>query len=318
MNPEDRFDDLIKERLRASAPNEAPARVLEGTMTRISETSQRGRGWFGGTPGRLLAAAAVLLVAIVAGTQLAGIINRPVGTSQTPLPSATETPEPSSAVPSATAAPSPSPTDAEANGLLLRIVAGGGGPTSPIDQVPWVSIMDDGSVVWSPAPTGPEVETLLVRQLTPDGLADLTAVIFDSGLLSEDATYELERRPGAPEPPGRGVVVYEFTSGIGDDLATITSVQWLGDDEEETYYQPSLSGARSMGWLEPCGTPSRWSTRTPGKVRPSRTSPPTTSSCSCRSPIARPTGTRTSPICRSPTTARSRSSEWTPQARASP
>ena len=99
--------------------------------------------------------------------------------------------------------------------------------------------MDDGSIVWSPAPTGPEVETLLVRQLTPNGLADLTAIIFDSGLLSEDATYELERRPEAPEPPGRGVVVYQFTSGIGDDLATITSVQWLGDEEEETYYQPS-------------------------------------------------------------------------------
>jgi hypothetical protein len=239
MNSEDRFDDLIRERLRASAPNEAPARVLEGTMSRISETPQRGRGWFGGTAGRLLAAAAVLLIAIVAGTQLAGIINRPVGTSQTPLPSATETPLPSLAAPSATVAPSPSPSDAEADGLLLRIGAGGGGPTSPVDQVPWLSIMDDGTVVWSPAPTGPEAETLLVRRLTPDGLADLTALIFDAGLLSESAAHELEPRPGAPEPPGRGVLVYEFTSGIGDDLATITSVQWLGDEEEETYYQPS-------------------------------------------------------------------------------
>jgi hypothetical protein len=238
MNTEDRFDDLIKKRLRDSAPDEAPARVLEETMARVSETSQGGRRRLGGNAERLLAAAAVLLIAIVAGTQLAGIINRPVGTSQTPPPSATETPAPTAAAPSATVAPLPSPSDTEANGLLLRIVAGGG-PTSPLDDIPWVSIMDDGSIVWSPAPTGPEVETLLVRQLTPNGLADLTAIIFDSGLLSEDATYELERRPEAPEPPGRGVVVYQFTSGIGDDLATITSVQWLGDEEEETYYQPS-------------------------------------------------------------------------------
>jgi len=235
----DQFDDLVTRHLEHTAPREAPGRVLDRALDRIAQTPQRKSGWHLGRAANLLAAAAVLVIAIVAGTQLAGTINRPVATSQTPLPSATGTPAPSSAPPSATVAPSPSPSDAEVNELLLRIVAGGGGPSSPVDHVPWVSIMDDGTVVWSPAPTLPEAETLLVRRLTPDGLADLTAIIFDSGLLSESATHQLERRPGAPEPPGRGVLVYQFTSGIGDDLETITSVQWLGDEEEETYYQSS-------------------------------------------------------------------------------
>jgi len=33
--------------------------------------------------------------------------------------------------------------------------------------------------------------------------------------------------------------VYTFTAGDGAEQVVVTSVQWLGDDEESTYYQPA-------------------------------------------------------------------------------
>ena len=240
MNTEDRFDDLIRERLRASAPNEAPARVLEGTMTRISETPQRGRGWFGGTTGRLLAAAAVLLVAIVAGTQLAGLIDRPIGTGESPSPSVAPTTGPSATVvPSATVEPEPSASPlGAADELVLRVQNGGGGPTYPTDLLPWVSLMADGTLVWQPAVAPTESPSLVTRKLTPAGLEELRERIFGSGLLEQSAEYELEQRPDAPEAPGRGIGVFHFTAG-GDEAVVVRSVEWLGDEEESTYYEPS-------------------------------------------------------------------------------
>jgi len=238
MNTDDRFDHLIKERLRASAPDEAPARVLEGTMNRISDTPQRGRDWLGGTTGRMLAAAAVLLIAIVAGSQLARLIDRPIGADESPSPSVVPS---GSAAP--TAAPSASPPEATdalgaADQLVLRITAGGGGPTSPLDQLPWVSLMADGTLVWQTLPPGPETPLLVTRRLTPDGLTELRDLVFSGGLLDASISHELEALPGA-EPPGRGVMVFTFTTGASEGDAVVTSVQWLGDEEERTYYQPS-------------------------------------------------------------------------------
>ena len=241
MNTGDRFDDLIKERLRASAPNEAPARVLEGTMTRISETPQRGRGWFGGTTGRLLAAAAVLLVAIVAGTQLAGLIDRPTGTGESPSPSVAPTTGSSATVaPSATAEPEPSATPVgAADELVFRVQHGGGGPTSPYDMLPWLTLMADGTLIWQPAVPEPAIPSLVTRQLSPEGLAELRERIFGSGLFEQSADYELVKRPDAPEPLGRGVEAFLFIAAGGDDEVVVRSVQWLGDEEESTYYEPS-------------------------------------------------------------------------------
>jgi hypothetical protein len=240
MNTEDRFDDLIRERLRVSAPNEAPARVLEGTMTRISETPQRGRGWFGGTTGRLLAAAAVLLVAIVAGTQLAGLIDRPVGTGESPSPSVSPTTVPSATVaPSATDEPEPTQSPVGASDeLLLRVQYGGGGPTYPTDLLPWVSLMADGTLVWQPVVAAIESPSLVTRRLSPEGLDELRDRIFGTGLLDASAEHLLEQRPDAPEPPGRGIGVFTFTAG-GVEAVVVQSVEWLGDDEESTYYEPS-------------------------------------------------------------------------------
>jgi hypothetical protein len=101
--------------------------------------------------------------------------------------------------------------------------------------------MSDGTVIWQAVPPAAETGSLQVRQLTPEGLAALRDQLLGMGLLTESATYELEQRPDAPQAPGHGVLVYFFTSGLGDgeDPARITSVQWLGDEEEETYYQPS-------------------------------------------------------------------------------
>lgn len=240
MNTEDRFDDLIRERLRASAPNEAPARVLEGTLTRISDTPQRGRGWFGGTTGRLLAAAAVLLVAIVAGSQLAGLIDRPNGTGESPSPSVTPTTGPSATVaPSATAEPEPSESPAGAGDeLVLRVQYGGGGPTYPTDLLPWVSLMADGTLVWQPVVAAIETPSLVTRRLNSGGLDELRDRIFATGLLDASVDHQLEQRPDAPEPPGRGIGVFTFTAG-GDEAVVVQSVEWLGDDEESTYYEPS-------------------------------------------------------------------------------
>lgn len=241
MNTEDRFDDLIRERMRADAPSEAPDRVLEGTMNRISDTPQGGRGWFGGTAGRLLAAAAVLLIAIVAGTQLAGLLDRQVGTGESPSPSVATTTGPSAtAAPSATTEPEPSPSPVGAGDeLLLRVQYGGGGPTYPTDLLPWVTLMADGTLVWQPVVAPTEYPSLVTRQLSPAGLDELRERIFGSGLLEQSANHELVQRPGAPEPPGRGIGVFVFTAGSGDQKVVVQSVEWLGDEEESAYYQPS-------------------------------------------------------------------------------
>jgi hypothetical protein len=99
--------------------------------------------------------------------------------------------------------------------------------------------MADGTLIWQPVPPETETASLVTRQLSPEGLEELRGLIFSSGLFEESATYELERRPGAPEPPGRGIGIFVFTAGSGGDEVVVTSWEWLGDEEEETYYQPS-------------------------------------------------------------------------------
>ncbi len=242
MNSPERFDDLLSEHLRADAPREAPHRTLEATMNRIATTPQRGGTWLANPFATLLAVAAVVLLAVVAGTQFPGLIDRPVGTDASPsasfAPSDSAAP---SATPAASASPSPQPTEtpvAASDGLLLRLVTLGGGPTYPSQLLPWATLMADGTLIWQPVPAATETGSLVTRTLTPDGLAELRAHIFGSGLLDSSASHELESLPGV-EPPGRGVSVYTFTAGDGDDQVVVTSVQWLGDDDEATYYQPS-------------------------------------------------------------------------------
>jgi hypothetical protein len=243
MTAHEDLDALIRDRLRAEAPPEAPARLLDASMARIERTTQRrgGLGLLGSARGKLLAVAAVLFLAVVAGTQAWRLIEAPSGAGGSPTPSVAPTGSPSAA-PSATPTPSESaeatPSPGAADELVLRITAGGGGPTSPTDQLPWVSLMADGTLVWQTLPPGPETPPLVTRRLTPEGLTELHDRIFGSGLLDESATYELEPLPDA-QPPGRGVAVFTFSSGASEGDVVVTSVQWLGDEEEQTYYQPS-------------------------------------------------------------------------------
>lgn len=244
MNTQDRFDDLVAERLRADASRPAPAGLLDATLSRISATPQRRRGgWWGGTVPRLLAAAAVIALAVVVGTQLPGLLNRPVGTdaspSATPSPSVSPSTAPS-AEPSGSVAPTPSATPGSAVGpddTLLALYRSC--HVTPPIIAPHTSISGDGRVIWLRQGSPDELPLLSVRRLNEAGLARVQAEIVDSGLFVADADHPLEPRPDAGEPPGHGLCVYEFDWNGGPDPVHVTSVGWLGDDEEATYYQPS-------------------------------------------------------------------------------
>lgn len=235
----DQFDDLVAGHLRATAPREAPARVLDATLDRIASTPQGGAGWRLGRIGGLLAAAAVVVLAVVAGTQLGGLLDGPIGSDPSASPSAPmdSAPASPSAEPTATPPP-PVATEPATSGdaLLLRVVTLGG-PTDPASMLPGITVTADGTVIWRPVSTT-FFEGYLTRRLTTDGLAELRELAFGDGLLDADATHELEPLPGA-EPPGRGGFAHTFTVGEGADRVVVTSVGWLGDEEEAAYYEPS-------------------------------------------------------------------------------
>jgi N-acetylneuraminic acid mutarotase len=195
MNTDDRFDNLLTERLRADAPREAPSGLLDATMSRIAGTQQRSTRWFGGPASRLLAVAAVAVLAVLAGTQLAGLITRPVGTGPSPGPSVVLSPsaEASATVaPSATATPS-SPATAPAwtpagsmieprtghSAALLGdgrvLVAGGGGRATPGSMMVYSSTLataelyDPGSGSWTATGSMSGGRILHTATLLPDG-----------------------------------------------------------------------------------------------------------------------------------------------------
>lgn len=235
----DQFDDLVTGHLRSTAPREAPARVLDDTLARITGMPQGGAGWRLGRAGGLLAAAAVVALAVVAGTQLGGLLDGPVGDDPSASPSAASTergsPSPSAA-PSATPPP-PVSTEPATSGdaLTLRVVTLGG-PTDPASMLPGFTLTADGTAIWRPVSTT-DLAGYLTRRLTTDGLAELRELILGDGLLDADATHELEPLPDA-EPPGRGGFAHTFTVGQGAEQVVVTSIGWLGDEEEATYYQP--------------------------------------------------------------------------------
>lgn len=238
----DQFDDLVAGHLRATAPREAPTHLLDATLDRISGTSQQGSGRRFGRIGGLLAAAAVVILAVVAGTQLSGLIDGPVGNdpsaSPSVPPSGTGQPSPSAASSAAPATtPSAVPTDPATSGdaLLLRVVTLGG-PIDPFSMLPAVTVTADGMVIWRPVSTT-DLAGYLARRLTGEGLAELRQILFGDGLLDADANHQLEPLPDV-EPPGRGATEHTFTVGEGADRIVVTSVGWLGDEEEATYYQP--------------------------------------------------------------------------------
>ncbi len=100
--------------------------------------------------------------------------------------------------------------------------------------VPSTTVLEDGRVVWRT-----DDGTYVVRQLTPDSLADFRERVRSTGLFEQSGRFEVERLPGA-EPPGHGACLWGFTwSEGGGEAVEVSSVNWQGDEEEETYYQPA-------------------------------------------------------------------------------
>ncbi len=238
MSTREDFDDFVTARIRAAAPQEAPPHLMDTIVNRVVATPQRRRGpsaWLGSWAFRLAAVAIGLVIAVVAVTQVPGLLGPPVGTDPSPtIPG--PSPSGSGESPSATAAPSEA---GSADELVLRLKVAADTFYGP-NVMPEFVLLADGTVVWLPVPASDEPSTLVMRRLTADGLAALRAHIFASGLLEDDATFELEPRPDAGEPPGHGVEVYTFTVDDGrDEPVVVTSAQWLGDEEESTYDEPA-------------------------------------------------------------------------------
>jgi hypothetical protein len=230
----------------ASHQTTTPPTAIEGNLSNIPDTPQpKPRAGFLGTTGGRALAAAVVLILVAGGAVAASYLLRTSGAGQSPVGSGTATPTPS-ATPSPaasptqqeTAAPTPSPTPASA-----ELPSGPGDAVMSFvprcDAVPEVvtpatTVLEDGRVIWRT-----DDGTILVRQLTPGSLDDFGERVRSTGLFEQSATYELERLPGA-EPPGHGVCLWSFAFTDDDgETVEVSSVNWQGDQEEETYYQPA-------------------------------------------------------------------------------
>jgi hypothetical protein len=217
---------------------------MDTIIDRVAATPQRGRGpfaWLASPPFRVLAVAAVVVAAVVVGTQFGGLMGRPVGADPSPEASASAAPSSAEPSPSATdpasAEPSASASEAAEVGdpseLLLRLVTVC--DVSPPQLLPRFTLMADGTVVWhSNAESPPSIWT---RRLTPEGLAEMSDYLFGSGMFEANAEYRPELRPGAPEPPGHGACGHTYTAQDGE--VVVRSTSWFGEEEETTYYQPA-------------------------------------------------------------------------------
>ena len=212
------------------------------------------------TKGKLIAGALVLLVAIVVGTQLPRLLDRPAATGASPSPSASPTPS-ATAEPteSPTPEPSPSPSPTPVSGEL---------PTGPADalmsftatcdvvppvNVPATTVLTDGRAIWRS-----DDGSLQVRQLTPESLGDFTEQVISTGLFEASASYDLERRPDTPDPPGHGLCHWGFVWNDGGEDVEVGSVMWLGDEEEAMYYEPSPERETLHALAEQLMDPPTW------------------------------------------------------------
>jgi hypothetical protein len=123
----------------------------------------------------------------------------------------------------------------------------------PPVNVPATTVLEDGRVLWRD-----DDGRLQVRQLTAESLADFGEQVRSTGLFDASAVYELERRPGTPEPPGHGVCIWNFTWNGGGEPVDVSSVMWLGDQEEAMYYQPSPERETLHALAEQLMDPTAW------------------------------------------------------------
>jgi hypothetical protein len=156
-------------------------------------------------------------------------------------PAETPTPSPlGSATPELTPTPSSEPSS-EPTGLPTGSADAVMSFTAACDAVPEVNVpvstvLTDRRVVWRG-----DDGRLLVRQLTPESLDELKEQVRSTGLFEESGQYDLVRRPGTPDPPGHGLCIWSFTwrDEESTDDVKVVSVQWLGDEEESAYFEPS-------------------------------------------------------------------------------
>ena len=238
----DPLDHIVERWMHDEAPPRAPDHLLADTRATAGATPQRSRGSGMRTVLAGLAAAAVVVLAVLVGSRLPALMDRGVGVEPSSSASAGETTGPqasASPIPSTSASPVPSEPAIGPDELALRVVTGCSGPTYPSQLLPNLTLMADGTLIWRPMSPPTETGGLVTRTLTPDGLAELRDRIFGGGLLERGAQHELERRPGTAEPPGHGVCVHTFTAGSGEDQVVVSSVGWLGDEEESAYYEPA-------------------------------------------------------------------------------
>lgn len=78
----------------------------------------------------------------------------------------------------------------------------------------------------------------IVGRLTPPAFSEVMALV-DHPALDMSASYRPEIRPGAGDPPGHGLCIYEFTLGPPDERIRVTSVSWFGEEEESAFYLPA-------------------------------------------------------------------------------
>jgi len=112
----------------------------------------------------------------------------------------------------------------------------GGSPVWPPD----LTLTADGRIVmWSGGGRlGMGTGRLVVRQLSPSGLAQFQSDVLDLPVLQESAAYVLERLPNTPNPPGHGLCINSFWLGEGVARVEVTAVAWL-DQEEGVYWVPT-------------------------------------------------------------------------------
>lgn len=232
---------------------------MDPSQPPVDDRAQPSRG----TP-RLIIAALLTTVALVALAVLA-VTQLPQFAAADPTPEPSVTASPSTS-PSPTAAPSPSESEAPSPSPSVET---GELPTGPADAVmsftprcdvvppvlvPATTVLEDGRVIWRT-----DDGQLVVRQLTSESLDDFREQVRSTGLVETSASYRLERRPGTAEPPGHGVCVWGFVWNDGDGAdVELSSVMWLGDEEEATYYEPAPERETLHALAEQLMDPTSW------------------------------------------------------------
>jgi hypothetical protein len=103
-----------------------------------------------------------------------------------------------------------------------------------------VTITGDGRIVWRDY----EGNRLLVRRMTPAGLALVRDRLQATGLFGADATYEKMPRPGV-SPPGRGAGAWSFT--VLNDAGVVVHVVSATIDGDETDYWIITPERKALG-----------------------------------------------------------------------